>query len=203
VRERVERLIEGAFANVALKIGDRRLATVLAQLAANVKTHIHNASVIPRRSDVRADVEALKAKAEALEKALSRISKGFRFLHLPLVATEIVPRARETTSNVIGFCDKALANISVKRGAPKKPGRVVCALIVIEAWAWAHGKAPHGAHSPKALEACEDFWRACGGPPIGRGDPDNWREAFKAALALPTDRGLRRSIRDEIRRGME
>jgi hypothetical protein len=190
------------FADVAQKIGDARLATVLAQLARNVEIDIHNASVIPRRSDVRADVEALKAKAEAFEKALSRISKGFRFLDLPLIATEIVPRAREATCNVTELCDKALASISVKRGVSKKPGKITCALIVIEAWACVRGKAPHGAHSPKALAACEDYWQVCGELPNGRGDPDNWRKAFKAALALPTDRGLR-SIRDEIRRGME
>jgi hypothetical protein len=184
------------FASVARKIGNPRLEKVLAQLAANVETDVHNAKSVSHRADLRGDLGSLKKQAEGFEKALSRISKGFRLLDLPIDAAESLPNARKTTRDIAAFCDKALSIISPKAGAPKKPGRVTCALIVIEAWHFARGRPP-GANNAKAQEACDDYWRAYGGPPIGKGDPGNWRRTIKDALA---DRSaLRRYIRDEIR----
>jgi hypothetical protein len=180
------------FASVARKIGNPRLEKVLVQLAANVETDVHNAKHTPKRSDVRDNFKLLKGEAQRFEKALSKIS----LLDIPLGAIKSLRVARKSTRNVSALCDKALSNISVKRGAPKRPGRVTCALIVIEAWAFARGNPP-GANNAKAREACEDYWRAYGGPPIGKGDPGNWRKTIKDALA---DRSaLRRYIRDEIR----
>jgi hypothetical protein len=184
------------FASVARKIGNPRLEKVLAQLATNVETDVHNAKSVPRRADLREDVGLLKKQAEGFEKALSRISKGFRLLALPIGAIECLPNARKTARDVTELCDEALSIISPKAGASKKPGRVTCALIVIEAWSFVHGKPP-GANNAKAQEACEDYWRAYGGPPIGKGDPGNWRRTIKSALAVRS--ALRRYIRDEIR----
>jgi hypothetical protein len=178
------------FASVARKIGNRRLEKVLAQLAANVETEVHNAKHIPKRSDVRDNLKLLKGEAQRFEKALNKIS----LLDVPSAAIERLRVARKTTRDVSALYDNVLSNISVKRG-PKRPGRVTCALIVIEAWAFARGRPP-GANNAKAQEACEDYWRAYGGSPIGKGDADNWRKTIKDALA---DRSaLRRYIRDEI-----
>jgi len=180
------------FASVARKIGNPRLEKVLAQLAANVETEVHNAKHIPKLSDVRDNLKLLKGEAQRFEKALNKIS----LLDIPSNAIEGLRIARKTTRDVSALCDKALPNISVKRGAPKRPGRVTCALIVIEAWAFERGRPP-GANNAKAQEACDDYWRSYGGPPIGKGDPGNWRKTIKDALA---DRSaLRRYIRDEIR----
>jgi hypothetical protein len=178
------------FASVARKIGNRRLEKVLAQLAANVETEVHNAKHIPKLSDVRDTLKLLKGEAQRFEKALNKIS----LLDVPSAAIERLRVARKTTRDVSALYDNVLSNISVKR-APKRPGRVTCALIVIEAWAFARGRPP-GANNAKAREACEDYWRAYGGPPIGKSDADNWRKTIKDALA---DRSaLRRYIRDEI-----
>ena len=180
------------FASVARKIGNPRLEKVLAQLAANVETDVHNAKHTPKRSDVRDNLKLLKGEAKRFEKALSKIS----MLDVPLGAIKSLGSARKSTRDVSALCDNALSNITVKRGAPKRPGRVTCALIVIEAWTFTHGRPP-GANNAKAQEACEDYWRAYGGPPIGKGDPGNWRRTIKSALA--DRRALRRYIRDEIR----
>lgn len=184
---------QSPFASVARKIGSRRLEKVLAQLAANIEIEVHNAKFIPKRSDARNNFTLLKGEAQRFEKALNKIS----LLDVPANAIECLPRARKSMREVSALCDVALSNVSAKPGAPKRPGRVTCALIVIEAWAFARGKPP-GANSPKAQEACEDYWRACGNRPIGKeGDPGNWRRTVKDALA---DRSaFRRYIRDEIR----
>ena len=183
------------FASVARKIGNPRLEKVLAQLAANVEADVPNAKSVSRRVDLRGDVGSLKKQAEGFERALSRISKGFRLLDLPLEANESLPNARKTIRDVAVFCDRALSMISGKAGR-SKPGRETCALIVIEAWSFVHGKPP-GANNTKAQEACDDYWRAYGGPPIGKDDSGNWRRTLKHALAVRS--ALRRYIRDEIR----
>ena len=174
------------------KIGNPRLEKVLAQLAANIATEAPGAERISKRSEVRDSLKLLKGEARRFEKALSKIS----LLDISFSAIECLRVARKTTRDVSEVCDKILSNISLKRGAPKRPGRITCALIVIEAWDFARG-GPPGASNPKAQKACEDYWRAYGGPPIGKGDPGSWRKTMKDALA---DRSaLRRYIRDEIR----
>jgi hypothetical protein len=183
---------QNPFASVARKIGNRRLEKVLAQLAGNVATEVHSAKHIPKLSDVRNNLKLLQGEAQRFEKALSKIS----LLDIPSVAIECVRVARKTTRDVSALSEKVLSNISVNRAVPKRPGRVTCALIVIEAWAFARGRPP-GANNTKAQEACEDYWRALGGPPIGKeGDPGIWRKTLKDAL--PDRSALRRYIRYEI-----
>jgi hypothetical protein len=140
-------------------------------------------------------VKALKTKASSFEKALNQISK--RLLELPASAVESLPAARKVTRDIVALCDTALRNISAKGGRTKIPGRVTCALIVIEAWAFAKGKTP-GANNSKTQEACEDYWRACGGQPVGKGEPGNWRLTMADALAKES--ALGRYIRNEIQR---
>jgi hypothetical protein len=183
---------QSPFATVARKIGNPRLEKVLAQLAANIAMEAQSAERIPKRSEVRDNLKLLKGEARRFEKALSKIS----LLDISFSAIECLRVARKTARDVSEVCDKTLSNISVKRGAPKRPGKITCALIVIEAWDFARGRPP-GANNPKAQKACEDYWRAYGGPPIGKEEPGNWRKTLKDALA---DRSaLRRYIRDEIR----
>src|SRR5262245_27195249 len=120
----------------------------------------------------------------------------------PRLAAPLAQLKREVRTEVhdAAFIPKATevkrdGIISTKRGAPRKPGRVTCALIVIEALALVKGKAP-AAKSPTAQSACEKYWRCCGGK---AGDPANWRQTIGTALADQST--WRRHIRDEIWQG--
>ena len=184
---------EPTFASVARKIGDLRLEEALRKLAVNIKNEIHNADFVPLRAKVRSDVKRLKAEARRFEVALNRVSK--LFLALPANESDCLPVARQAMCNVIALCDTALSITSPKGGVRKKPGRVTCALIVIEAWAFVHGRTP-GHHNDFAQEACDDYWRACGG--TREGDAGRWRRQITAARA--NKGAFRRYVHDEIRR---
>jgi len=188
-----EPLATPTFADVAEGIGARRLEKVLAQLAREVETEVHNAKFISRPADVRRDVERLKDESRRLEIALNRVSK--RLLDLPVDASESLLRAREAIRDIVTLCDKSASIISAKPGRKRAPGKITCALIVIEAWASVRGKAP-SANNEDAQEVCAAYWLACGGQPSA-----NWQRTLKAARA---DRSAwRKYIRDEIRRGAE
>jgi hypothetical protein len=195
----VTNLADSPFIDVARAIGDPRLATVLRELARNVRTEINNAEFNPRPSDVRGALERLKARASAFQDALKRVNKYE--LEMPFEGhpgDTCREAAREVTPKVIAFCDRALSIINVKRGARKQSGRVTCALIVIEAWAFVHGEPP-SQNNEGAKAACDAYWRACGCHPIGKGDDiGDWRRSLLAARNIS---GRRRNyIRDEIRR---
>jgi hypothetical protein len=185
-----EALQHSSFASVANIIGDPRLAAPLAQLSREVRTEVDNAAFIPKPTEVKRDIERLRREARRFEFALGRVSK--RLIDLPTDADQSLKKASEALSDVAELCNKSLQTISPKRGAPRKPGRVTCALIVIEALALAKGKAP-AAKSPTAQSACEKYWRCCGGK---AGDPANWRQTIRTALADQST--WRRNIRDEI-----
>ena len=184
-----------SFASVAKMIGDPRLAAPLAQLKREVRTEVHNAAFIPKSREVRRDLEELRREARRFEIALSRVSK--RLLDLPMDADQSLKKASEALSDIAELCNKSLAIISPKHGALKKPGRVTCALIVVEAFTLVKDRVP-GPNNPFVQSVCEDYWQACGGHPSA---PANWRRTIIAALA---DRSaLRRYIRNEIRLGTE
>lgn len=187
-----------SFESVARKIGEPRLERVLKQLADEVRTEIHNANFVSLRSEVRSDVKQLKTNAARFEKALNRISK--RLLDLPISSLELLPYARQSIRNVIEWCDESLSIISDKGGVRKQPGRITCAMIVIDAWTFINGKAPR-ANNPKVQKICDEYWRACGCPPIGGGEPGNWRRAVAEALRHRSRR--RDLIRNQIERGTE
>src|SRR5262249_32644736 len=65
------------------------------------------------------------------------------------------------------------------------PGKITCALIVIEAWAFVKGKPPSH-NNEDAQEACEAYWLACGGQSSAK-----WQWQLKLARA---DRSARRAI---------
>src|SRR5262249_12250137 len=159
-----------SFASVADKIGNRALEKVLRQLASEVRKEIRIAKSTPLRAEVRSDVKRLKAEAKRFETALSRVP----LLELPVSDIERLPQAQQTTHGIIELCDTMLSMHSAKGGVAKKPGRVTCATIVIEAWACVRGDLS-GGNNKNVQQVCDDYWRACGYGTIGQGDPSHWR----------------------------
>ena len=60
-----------SFASVACRLGEPQLERALEELADNVRNEISNANLVPLRSDVRDDLNQLKADAERLRSASS------------------------------------------------------------------------------------------------------------------------------------
>ena len=59
--------------------------------------------------------------------------------------------------------------------------RLVCAAVIARAWKIIHGKPEP--RSEKLLQACVDYWRACGGEQIGGTDDiENWKRHVQRAL---------------------
>jgi hypothetical protein len=187
-----------AFADVARKVGDPRLAETLKKLASNViRIEVRNAKFALRRAEVRADMKRLKAKTKQFETMLNNVYSKW-FLDLPIDDADKAA-ARQTISDIDRLCDDVLSLVSSKGGAPSAPGMVTCAVIVIEAWASVHGRLP-GHNNEHAQNACDDYWVACGGN--REGDPSKWRRHITAARK--SQRPLHRYIHDEIaRRGTE
>ena len=182
-----------SFASIARKIGEPRLEWALEELADHLRRDISNASLVPLRRDVRNDVKQLKAGAARLDKTLTRLAEK-RLLDLPFPRELELPRTQQSIGNLVEWCDKSLSVMSVKGGVRKQSGRTTCAIIVIEAWTHAKGKAPR-ANNQKVHEICDEYWRACGCPSIG--EPRNWRRSMDEALRQ--DR-LRRHYQDQIQR---
>jgi hypothetical protein len=189
-----------SFASVADKIGNRGLEKVLRQLASDVGKQIRFAESTPVRAQVRSDVKRLKAETKRFETALNRIP----LMELPVSKIECLPQARQTIHDIIELCDATLSKHSAKGGMRKKPGRVTCATIVIEAWACVRGDLP-GGNNKDVQEICDDYWRACGHETVGQGDPGNWRRTVTEALSKQSQmrRYIRHVISDEIQRCTE
>jgi hypothetical protein len=64
-----------------------------------------------------------------------------------------------------------------KSGRRPHFGRALCADLVVSYYKRIHGKA--SPRSEKLYDACEQYWRACGGEPSG--DTENWRRMVKEA----------------------
>src|SRR5262245_30800322 len=190
-----EALQQPSFASVANMIGDPRLAAPLAQLKQEVRPEVHNARFITKPRGVKRDIEWLRRDARRLEIALSRVSK--RLIDLPADADQRLKKASEALSDIAEFCNISLQTISTTLGARRKPGRVTCALIVIEAFTLVKDRVP-GANNSSVQSACEDYWQAYGGH---ASDLANWRRTITTALK---DQGSwRRHIRDKIWQGTE
>jgi hypothetical protein len=87
-----------------------------------------------------------------------------------------------------------LTKIRASLGRVVKPGRgggprphaqrQVCAAVVVELW-----KSVHGNVEPRSIEllnACNDYWRACGHEDRGQ-DVENWRRDVEHAIAKPQE----------------
>jgi len=182
-----------SFASVADKIGNRGLEKALRQLASEVGKEIRSAKSTPLRAQVRNDMKRLKAETKRFETALNCIP----LMELPMSDIDCLPQARQTIHNIIELCDTTLSMHSAKGGVRKKPGRVTCAMIVIEAWACVRGDLP-GGNNKDVQEICDDYWRACGCGTIGQGDPSNWRRTVIEALSKQSQ--MRRYIRHVMSR---
>jgi hypothetical protein len=180
-----------SFAGIARRLGEPRLELALEELADHVRREINFARFISLRSDVRKDVQQLRTDAERLDKTLSRLSKE-RLLDLPFPRELELPH--QSIHNLVEWCDKSLSVMSSKGGVRKQSGRTTCAIIVVEAWTYARGKAPR-ANNQKVHEICDEYWRACGCQSIG--EPRNWRRSVDDALRQ--DR-LRHHYQDQIQR---
>ena len=178
---------KGDFANVAKIIGAAQLAKPLEQLSTNIEIEVHDVSVVPK-TPATDDFQRLRVAARRFQIALDEVSR--RLLEFPATADpKALLLARKAASKIAGICNKAL-NLQRKPGKKRRPGRLTCALIVVEAWIFANGTTP-AANDERALKACEAYWLACGGQPSA-----NWQRILKAALQNKSDwRGL---IRHEI-----
>ena len=190
-----EALQQPSFASVANMIGDPRLAAPLAQLKREVRTEVDNAGFITKPKGLKQDLEWLRRDARRFEIALSRVSK--RLIDLPTDADQRLKKASEALSAIAELCNNSLRTISNAPGARRKPGRVTCALIVIEAFTLVKDRVP-SANNSSVQSACEDYWQACGGR---ASDLANWRRMITTALKAPSP--WRRHIRDKIWQGTE
>ena len=182
--------MQPTFADVAKMIGDARLAKPLEQLARQVDIEVHN-TPRPLAAEVGANFQRLRTATRRFEIALNQVSS--QFLELPAAAFDALPKAREAVSEILAMCKDASG--PGKPGRRRPPGKVTCALIVIEAWAFVKGKAP-SANNQDAQEACETYWQACAGQRSA-----NWQRTLKAARTVKSK--WRQYIRDEIRQGAE
>jgi hypothetical protein len=190
-----EALQRPSFASVANMIGDPRLAAPLAQLKQEVRPEVHNAGFITKPRGVKRDIEWLRRDARRFEIALSRVSK--RLIDLPADADQRLKKASEALGDIAELCNNSLQTISTTPGARRKPGKVTCALIVIEAFTLVKDRVP-SANNYSVQSACEDYWQACGGH---ASDLANWGQTITTALKDQSP--WRRHIRDEIWKGTE
>ncbi len=187
---------KAAFADIARSIGDARLGNVLAALAIQIETDIHNAQVAPKKS-IRGDISKLRKAAETFLRASSHLS----LLNLPLDQPlsdrgPEEPGAITMMKQVLAFCDKFLQpGRTAKKGRAKIAGRTVCASIVIEAWNAVHGHFPSASNST-VQSICDDYWQASGNDPIGELEPAKWRRSISDALL--SDNAFRKYVRHEI-----
>jgi hypothetical protein len=181
--------MQPTFADVAKMIGDARLAKPLEQLARQVEIEVHNTTQ-PSAAEVRANFQRLRTATRRFEMALNQVSS--HLLDLPATAATALPNAREAVSEILAMCKEAAPG---KSGRRREPGKITCALIVIEAWAFVRGKGP-SANNQDAQGACETYWQACGGQPSR-----NWQRTLKAARVVRSN--WRQYIHDEIRQGAE
>jgi hypothetical protein len=189
-----EALQHSSFASVANMIGDPRLAAPLAQLSREVRTEVDNAGFITKPRGVKRDLEWLRRDARRFEIALSRVSK--RLIDLPTDADQRLKKASEAVSDIAELCNNSLRTISTTP-APRKTGKVTCALIVIEAFTMVKDRVP-SANNYSVQSACEDYWQACGGH---ASDLASWRRTITTALKGQSP--WRRHIRDKIWQGTE
>jgi hypothetical protein len=91
-----------------------------------------------------------------------------------------VPKTMAVLSQLKHWLDRAKAK--PKTGRPASFEREICAQVVLEAWKQCRGKTEP--HSQQLREACEEYWKAWKGKPVGKaGDVENWRRTIERADA--------------------
>jgi hypothetical protein len=120
-------------------------------------------------------VERMYAATDLLIKYLPMYSFMPAALAIPedvKVALDVLPRIKKDLARVIN---------RKPRGGGPRPNvlRGVCAAVIVEAWKLVHRKVEP--RSIKLLEACDAYWRACGGKHRGE-DIENWRRDVEQAV---------------------
>jgi hypothetical protein len=178
-------------------IGDERLEKPLRELASNIASEIHNANFMadnyPKESKTREDIKKLERVARRFEAALSGLSG--QWMHLTLDLWGEVSAARNAARDIQASCKQALLR-HAKDGRPRSPGKVTCALVVIEGWIAANDSAP-GHNDRKLQEVCDQYWLACG---VKSDEAGNWSGHLRTAKK--TKSNIRDLIRREIRRAL-
>jgi len=129
------------------------------------------------------EAKRFNAMFSRMSDAADRLIKGlplFENLRLGLqcpddvaIALDVLPRIKKTLA------------LLAKPSGKKRPNvlRVTCAAVVVEAWRLSRGKAEP--RSDQLYRACEEYWKACGGEPIGpKGDIGNWRRHVEVAVVV-------------------
>ena len=155
----------------------------------------------PLCKEIRSRFLRVQAAANEMDRALNGIRDGLLWMMSKDIGD--FPAIRQALRKAIEMSNGALKDIP--RGGRKRArrlagptARVICAIVVIEAWTALRGK-PRGSHNTSIGEICEKYWRACGGPRTGKeGDPENWRRPMKEALADQSS--LRRYVHNELQR---
>jgi hypothetical protein len=100
---------------------------------------------------------------------------GFPYPEEVAVALQVLPKIKKHLDRV--------APLKNRKGRPLDAQRIHCAAVVARAWKIIHGRA---SKSRQVQEACDEYWRACGGKPIGGrsgwDEPENWRRPIDRAL---------------------
>jgi hypothetical protein len=177
------------------------LTRALMELARTVATIGSWEERDPLCKEVRSRFLRVQAAASEMDRALNGILRD-GWLWIQSRHIDDFPGIRQALRKAVEMSDRALKSIPSggRRRARQLTGptaRVVCAIVVIEAWTALHGK-PRGGHNDSIGEICEKYWRACGGDRTGSGDPGNWRRRMKEALADQS--ALRRYVHSELHR---
>jgi hypothetical protein len=183
------------------------LVPALEELARHVATAGLNEERDPKRAELRERFRRVHIVAKKMDRTLDAIRDGL--VWIPVKDIDNLRTIRGALRTAIEVCDRALKRISAGGGRTRArhqaepTARVICAIIVIEAWATVHGKPLRGGHNERIGEICMKYWRTCGGPPIGKGSkgegPNNWRRPMEKALS--DNSALGEYVRSELRRG--
>src|SRR5262245_38704964 len=166
------------------------LVPALEELARHVATAGLSEEGDPKRAELRSRFGRVQTAAKKMDRTLDAIQWGL--LWMPFKDIDNLRTTRGALQTAIEVCDRALKRIP-DRGrrtrARRQAGptaRVICAIIIAEAWTTVHGQL-RGGHNERIGEICMKYWLACGGPPIGRaskgGGPNNWRRPMEQALS--------------------
>jgi len=134
-------------------------------------------------------VEMSAEDRRSFDKTVERMQDAIRYLMkwLPMyVNAAYGEKCPEDIALALHVLPKVKAHLDLlpDNGVGRRPDvqREVCAAVVLESWKLLHGKAQH--NSDRFMEACSEYWKACGGPEIGReGELRNWRRPIKQARA--------------------
>jgi hypothetical protein len=135
--------------------------------------------MVGRRSSLRPK-QAERALAETHEaaKALMRYLPLYQHLPTGFGCPDEVTVVLGALPKIV----KDLERVNRKKpsGRPLDVRREICAAVIVEIWKLIHGEAEP--RSEQLQQACNEYWRACGGEQIGdTEDPENWRRTAKRA----------------------